>query len=342
MATDITLPDPGVILDLLEAFRRSKVLFAAVSLGVFDALQAEPKPLAALAKELLANEGALERLLDAAVGLGLLSRAANGYQNTPLAATYLTRSSPHRFTGYLNFSNNALWKMWEHLEDAVREGSNRWKQTYGWDGPIFSHFFSNEEMKNEFLMGMHGFGLVSSPQVVSAFDLSRFRHFVDLGGATGHLAIAACQRYVSLRATVFDLPEAMPLAHEIVGASSVADRIELKAGDFFTDPLPDADLFAVGRILHDWSEERIRLLLRKMYDRLPVGGALLIAEKLLAEDKNGPRWALMQSLNMLVCTDGKERTLSEYETLLKEAGFVDVQGCRNPGPLDAVLAFKRG
>jgi acetylserotonin N-methyltransferase len=340
MAVDITPPDPSAIHDLLEAFRRSKVLFAAVSLGVFDALADGPKPLAALAGELKADADALRRLLDAAVFLRLLDRGGDGYANTPAAAAYLCRSSPHRLTGYLRYSNEVLWKLWANLEDAVREGTHRWRQTYGWEGPIFGHLFRTEELKREFLMGMHGQGLLSSPHVVSAFDLSGFRTLVDLGGATGHLAVAACRRYPGMQAVVFDLPDAVPLTREMIAATPVADRVSVQAGDFFNDPLPEADLYAVGRILHDWSEEKVVRLLRRVYDRLPAGGALLVAEKLLTEDRDGPSWALMQSLNMLVCTEGKERTLTEYEALLKSVGFTDVRGCRTPSPLDAVLARK--
>jgi len=189
-------------------------------------------------------------------------------------------------------------------------------------------------------MGMHGFGLISSPHVVSAFDLSRFHCLVDLGGATGHLAVAACQRYPHLKAAVFDLPEAIPLAREIVGESGVAARVGFAGGDFFVDPLPAGDLYAVGRILHDWSEDKVTRLLARIFHQLPAGGGLLIAEKLLLEDQSGPRWAQMKDLNMLTCTEGKERTLAQYESLLKQAGFADVQGCRTPSPLDAVLAIK--
>src|SRR5262245_26305959 len=340
MATDVTPPDPSVVLDLIEAFRRSKVLFAAVAVGVFDALASGPKTAQALAAELPADTDALERLLDACVGLRLLDRQPHGYANTPAAAAYLCRTSPARITGYINYSNDVLWQLWSHLEDAVREGTHRWKQTYGWDGPIFSHFFRTEESKREVLMGMHGQGLLSSPQVVAAFDIGRFHTLVDLGGATGHLAVAACQRYPNLRAVVFDLPDAVPLARDMVAGTPVADRVTVAAGDFFVDPLPRGDLYAVGRILHDWTEEKILRLLGRIHDRLPPGGALLIAEKLLSEDKAGPRWAQMQSLNMLVCTEGKERTLAEYEALLQAAGFTGVQGCRTGSPLDAVLATK--
>ncbi len=333
-------PDPSVILDLLEAFRRSKTMFAAVSLGIFDTLQEGPKSLSELAQSLDLNPDALERLLDACIGLQLLDRRGDAYQNTPVASTYLCKQSPSRLTGYIGYSNDVMWKLWANLEDAIREGTHRWQQTFGWDGPIFSHFFRTEGALREFLMGMHGYGLISSPQVVSAFDLGRFHRLVDLGGATGHLAIAACQRYSNLRAVVFDLPGAVPLAREIIGASTAADRIEVTAGDFFADPLPEADLFALGRILHDWSEPKILDLLKRIFDRLPTRGALLIAEKLLDDDKRGPRWAQMQNLNMLTLTEGKERTFSEYEALLQQVGFSQVVGARTPSPVDAVLAVK--
>jgi acetylserotonin N-methyltransferase len=172
------------------------------------------------------------------------------------------------------------------------------------------------------------------------FDLGRFRRLVDLGGATGHLAVAACLRYPAMTGVVFDLPGVLPLARELIEDSDVSGRIELVAGDFFSDPLPEADLFALGRIVHDWTEEKIRRLLRTVYDRLPAGGGVLIAEKLLDADRSGPSWAVFQSLNMLICTEGKERTLEEYSALLREAGFSQVDGRRTDSPLDAVLAVK--
>jgi acetylserotonin N-methyltransferase len=341
MASDESAPDPGIILELLEAFRRSKTMFAAVSLGVFDALDAGPKTLDALATALRADRDALQRLLDACVCLQLLRRTGDDYESTPAARIYLTSSSPRRLTGYINYSNDVMWKLWAHLEDAVREGNHRWQQAFGWEGPIFSHFFRSEEAKREFLMGMHGFGVISSPHVVAAFDLTRFHRLVDLGGATGHLAIAACERYPRLRGTVFDLADATPLAREIIGSSTVADRIEIMAGDFFVDALPEGDLFALGRILHDWTEEKVLRLLTRIYAQLSPGGALLIAEKLLANDRAGPRWAHMQDLNMLTCTEGKERSLAEYQTLLGKVGFERVEGRVTDSPLDAILARKR-
>jgi acetylserotonin N-methyltransferase len=315
--------DPSPILDLIEAFRRSKTMFAALELGVFDG----ERPVGA----------GMVRLLEACVALGLLEKRGNEYFNTPIADEYLRRSSPHTMAGYVRYSNNALYPMWAHLEDAVREGTHRWEQSFGPPpaGGLFAHFFKTESTKRDFLMGMHGFGMLSSPKVVAAFDLSRFRRMVDLGGATGHLALAAKDRYPGLQVTLFDLPEVIEFARGQIG-----DRADFSAGDFFKDPLPPADLYAIGRILHDWSEDKIRRLLARIHTALPDDGALLIAERVIDEDRRGPVGAHMQSLNMLVCTEGRERTLGEYTALLRKAGFATVRGAVTGAPLDAVLAEK--
>jgi acetylserotonin N-methyltransferase len=313
--------DPAPILELIDAFRRSKTMFTAVGLGIFDG----ERPQGA----------AMDRLLDACAGLGLLSKQGDEYRNTPLADEYLARSSPRTLSGYIRYSNDALYRLWEHLDDAVIEGGNRWQQTFGSGGDLFTHFFRTPEAQRDFLMGMNGFGMISSPAVIAAFDLSRFISFVDLGGATGHLALAARDRYPRLNATLFDLPSVIEVAKEFVG-----ERVSLAAGDFFTDPLPAGDLYALGRILHDWTEQKIVALLKKIHETLPDGGGLLIVEKLLAEDRSGSIATHMQSLNMLVCTEGRERTLSEYAALLRAAGFRDISGRVTGAPLDAVLALK--
>lgn len=339
MPSDFTPPDPSGILDLISAFRRTQVLFTACELKLFDAL-GSPKTCGQLAGELNLNADALERLLGACVMLGLLGRNGDGFVNTPAATAYLTTASPDRMLGYINYSNAVLWKLWDNLPDAVREGTHRWKQTYGTDGPIFAQLFRTPEDQREFLLGMHGYGLLSSPQVVNAVDLGRYKTFVDLGGATGHLAVAACKRWPHLNAVVFDLPQVIGLTQEVVSATPVADRVKIVGGDFFADELPPGDVYALGRIVHDWAEPKIAKLLAKIHAALPAGGAVLLAEKVLHDDKAGPDWAVTQSLNMLLVTEGKERTLGEYEKLLTAAGFRDVACRRTGAPLDAVTAVK--
>lgn len=330
--TIVRMPDASTVIELIEAFRRSKTMFTAVSMGVFDRT---PASLERLATDLKADRDALERLLDGCRGLGLLELRDGTYFNTETAECYLRSSSPRTLAGYIRYSNEALYPMWGNLESAVREGSNRWKQTFGLEGAIFSHFFRTPEAQHAFLLGMHGLGQLGSPKVAAAFDLSAFRRMVDLGGATGHLTMAVADRYPSLKVAVFDLPVVIEAARAFAD-----DRVELIAGDFFTDPLPPADLYALGRILHDWSLPKIRLLLAKICAALPPGGGLLIAEKTLAPDKSGPVSAHMQSLNMLVCTEGKERTLAEYQALLEEAGFSRVEGKATGSAVDAILARK--
>ena len=336
----MNLSDPKPVLDLIEAFRHSQTMFAAVSLGVFEALHEGPATAAGLAARLSANAGAMGRLLDGCAALGLVRKQAGVYTNDPVSETFLYAGSAHSLRGYVRYSDAALYGMWGHLDDAVREGTHRWTQSFGLDGPIFGAFFRTDEAMRDFLMGMHGFGMLTSPEVVGAFDLGRFRRLVDLGGATGHLAIAACERYPQLRAVVFDLPRAAALAREQVAKSAACRRIEVVAGDFFEDELPEADLYFVGRILHDWTEDKIERLLDRIFARLPVGGALLIGEKLLEEDGVGPLAASMQSLNMLIVTEGRERSLSEYSALLRSAGFGAVEGKRTGAALDAILAAK--
>ena len=300
----------SIVLDLIDAFRRSKTMFAAIELGIFDG----QRP---------ADARELDRLLEACAALGLLEKRDGAFVNTPEADRLLRSDSAETMIGYIRYSNRVLYPMWGHLEDAVREGSHRWKQTFDLEGPIFSHFFRTEEAMREFLQGMHGFGRLSSPSVAAAFDLSRFTHFCDLGGATGHLADAMAERYPAMRTTVFDLP----------AVARIFSRVT--PGDFFADPLPAADLYGLGRILHDWSEEKIHRLLSKIHAALPVGGGLLVAEKLL---ENVP--AHMQTLNMLIVTEGRERTAEQYGALLRSAGFTSVESRRTGTPLDATLAIK--
>jgi acetylserotonin O-methyltransferase len=334
------MTNPTGVLYLIEAFRRSKAMFAAVKMGVFDFLEKAPASAAAVAEHTSSNLDAMERLLESCAGLNLLVKKGDDFSNTPEASAYLCRDSKTAMTGYILYSNDVLYKMWGNLEDAVNEGTNRWQQTFGSTGPLFDSFFPTEEALRTFIMGMHGFGVLSSPSVVKAFDLSGFKRMVDLGGATGHLTVAACEEYPHLQGVVFDFAKVLKIAREQIVKSRARRRIECVPGDFFTDELPEADLYALGRILHDWAPDKIDLLLRKIYGRLQSGGALLIAERLLDDNKIGPVPAQMQSLNMLVCTDGKERSLAEYRELLTGVGFSSVEGVRTGKPADAILARK--
>jgi acetylserotonin N-methyltransferase len=333
--------DLNQILHLIEAFRASKALFVAVSVGVFDRLAHGEATLKELAADLNCQIDPMERLLDACVGLHLLGKTGDLYRNQEVASIYLNRSSPTTLVGYILYSNEVLYPLWGHLEKAVKHGGHQWKQISREEGGIFDQFFQTDEAMHTFLKGMHGFGLLSSPAVVSAFDLSMFHTFVDVGGATGHLAVAACERYPKMKGIVFDLPSVIDAVAQDISRSPVSPRIQMVAGNMFSsEQIPEADVFALGRILHDWTDDKAKTLLRGLHAKLRNGGGILLAEKLLAVDKSGPSSAHLQSLNMLVCTEGKERTLEEYRTILQDCGFVDVRGHVTGTPLDAVFATK--
>ena len=336
----MNLADPAPILDLVEAFRRSKTLFCAVKLGIFDLLQPAPLPAREIAKQIGTDASATERLLFACVSLQLLEEEGGRFRNTPAAEGYLCRGSATSMAGYILYSNDVLFQMWDHLEDAVREGTHRWNQSFGFSGPLFDSFFPTDDAMRTFIMGMHGFGTLSSPAVAQAFDLSQFQTVADLGGATGHLTVALCERYPRLHGLVFDFPRVLRVAEEQIAKSAARDRIQCVPGDFFRDPLPAADVYIMGRILHDWNEAKVNELVQKAYNALPAGGALLLAEKLLDDDHHGPVSGQMQSLNMLICTEGRERSLAEYSTLLRNAGFLHVDAIRTGKPVDAILARK--
>jgi acetylserotonin N-methyltransferase len=332
--------DAQLVIDLMDGFRASKAAFTAVSIGVFDRLHQGPATCEELAGEFHCHPEALERLLGACAGLGVIKVDQQRYHNLPVATRFLRLASAESLCGYIIYSERVLYRLWAHLADAVREGTHRWEQEFGRKENLFDHFLSTEQEKRTFLAAMHCMGLLSSPSAVSAFDLSSFARLVDIGGGTGHLVIEACRRYPRMRAAIFDLPSVAPVAADYIAQGGLQDRIEILQGDFFRDALPPADLYGLGRVLHDWSDEKVAELLRKIHDSLPAKGGLLICEKLLNEGRDGPATAYLQSLNMLVVTEGRERSASEYEALTRAAGFSRFRFHRTGQPTDVMLAEK--
>ena len=335
----MTVPDPKPVLDLIEAFRHSKTMFTAEALGIFDRLHERPATAAELAAELKLHAGALERLLDGCAALGLLAKENGVYRNQPVAENYLYSGSSQTLSGYVRYSDEAL----PHVEQSGRchaRGHAPLETDLRYRWRHLRRFLSHRRSDAQFSAGhawLRHADVARRGGGIRSCTLSRL---VDLGGGTGHLAIAACQRYPELRSVVFDLPAVTVLARENIAHSGLQDRVSTQDGDFFAGQLPEADLYAVGRILHDWSDEKAAVLLSAVFHRLPSGGALLIAEKHLNEDGVGPLAVNMQSLNMLVVTEGRERTLGQFAQMLRAAGFSEVEGKRTGVALDAILAVK--
>eukprot|EP00775_Hariotina_reticulata_P007296 gene7296-7509_t len=353
---DENRPSADPILELLNGFRKSKVLFTLTSLNVPELIarsNQERLTASQLARLLARGPGTapsidgLSRLLDAAVGLGLLVGGREGYGLNDVARTYLCTASEYSLVGYVIHSDQLLYKLWGELQTSVLSGSNCWGEAFGVDSSdVFASMYKEESTILRFLHGMHSFSKLSAQAVLTTFDLSAFRTLVDLGGATGALATAACGLYPQMRAVVVDLPHVISKATQHFAtapeAQNVQDRLSWVAGDFFTSEqtLPAGDLYVLSRVLHDWEEARCAKLLRTVYQSLPIGGALLICEMLLDESGTSPPEVLLQSLNMLAQTYGRERKLSEYCHVLETAGFRKIEGKKTGAYLDAILAYK--
>jgi len=337
----------------LNGFRKSKVLFAATKLKVFDELaKTGPQTAHSLAKSLSLNEPAVSTLLNSCVSLELLckDKSTDTFFVNDMAQKYLVSSSPDSLVGYIYHSNDVVYNLFSALESSIQTGDTCWKESKLLDADgdtksAFAQLYKTEESLDRFLRGMHGLSVSCAPALVHSFDLSRFRTLVDLGGGSGALVYEACKHYPTLKGSILDLESALvftrsSIARQAHSSPHISERISFISGNFFEDDLPDADIFVLSRIIHDWEEDKACKLLKRVYDRLPNKGAVLVCEMLLDEDGCGPTETLLQSLNMLVQTGGKERKFSEYEAILKSVGFVDIS-CKKTGQyLDAILAIK--
>ncbi|KFP78759.1 N-acetylserotonin O-methyltransferase-like, partial [Apaloderma vittatum] len=311
-------------------------LFVASKLKVFDHMK-DKGPLKAvdISNEVGASVCGTERLLDACAALGLLEKTPQGYSNTDSANTYLTSDGAYSLHGYIIHSNDHLWPLFTNLESAVKEGSRQNHRAFGKKAEdLFKVYYHSQEAKQRFMAAMHSIAHLTARDVATAFDLSQFKSACDLGGCTGALAHELTQIYPNLKVTVFDLPEVISNISNFQPSGQHAAQVTFVSGDFFKDNLPEADLYILSRVLHDWPDEKIHVLLSKISAVCKPGGALLVAEIVLDEQKMCPPRAVLQSLSM---TAGKQRSGSEYKELLEKYGFTNVQVKITGNLLDAVL-----
>jgi len=345
-------PIPDKIQDLIFAFRESKALFAACELGIFDLLHDSKTPQSAeeIAAKMKTEPDATTRLMDTLVALELLQKTKQGesslYTNTKMASQFLTQSSPDSVYGYIKHSNKLLYPLFGNLESAVRVGSNQWMRTFRLSPEeVWKAEYSTEEARLRFLGARHSTSRHFCHAVVKAFDLSEFHSCCDLGGGTGAMAYTLCQYYPNMKVTVCELQSVVDSAHHFQPSLEECPNqanISFVVGDIFQPDLPKAELYVLSRILHEWPEEKVNLMLSNVFECLPSGGCLLIAERILNEDKTGPKKALLLSLNMLVQTHGKERSAAEYKQLLQKQGFIDIQTnqLESSAGIDAILCRK--
>ena len=337
-------PTPDHIMQTATAFWASKVLLTAVEFDLFTTLGDG----AMTADELGEALGIVPRgrfdFFDALVALGFLDRDGDGeagrYRNTPSTAAFLDKSSPTYIGGMPEMLNARLFGFWDRLGDALRTGEPQNEvRTHG--KPMFEALYAEEARLGQFLEAMTGFQAANFQILADTFDFSRYETVTDAGGALALLSRIVAARHPHLTFTSFDLPPVAPLAQRHVEAAGLADRISVASGDFFEDDLPPADVVTMGNILHDWNLEKKKALVRKAYEALPEGGALVAIENLIDDARRENAFGLLMSLNMLIeFGDAFDYTFADFQAWGREAGFTRFERFPLAGPTSAAVAYK--
>ena len=335
---------PLPLMQLSTAFWGFKTLATAHELDLFTRFSGTPGTTAReLAEVLNIDPRPAEMLLTGCAALGLLQKEDGRYCNTPLAETFLVRGKPYYFGGFVAMLDKRLYGGWDKLIEALR--TNR---PTTWNPDQQKSLFEGEDpaMLATFWEAMHSLSTFTARVLGEVVDFTPFRRLLDVGGGSGAYDIELCHRYPHLRATVYDLPFVTEIAAAKAAGAGLHDRVATVSGNFFTDPaFPTGhDVILLSMIMHDWNEDQDRDILRKCYQALPRGGAVIIAELLVNDDKTGPAPAALMSLNMLIETEGgRNYTPAEYGAWLGELGFRDVQVVwfDAAGANGAVIGYKR-
>ncbi|GAA3082025.1 methyltransferase [Streptomyces olivoverticillatus] len=304
------------VMNIASGFWRARALFSAMDIGLFTHLAKGPATQQELEKALSLHPSAAADFLDALVALDLLHREDGRYANTAAADRYLDQGKDSYVGGFFTFMSYALYPAWGRLTALLRGGSRQ----EGLDD--FGDWYKDLDQVRGFMDAMDSVSAPVTEELVRHFDWSAYRTVADLGGARGNLVGHLVKAHPHLRGTTFDVPAIKPLFEEHVAKLGVADRAAFMGGDFRTDPLPEADVVIFGHVLHDWDTDTRKLLVKRAYDAVRPGGALLIYEELLDDDRHGPARSLLMSLNMrLVRSGGSEYTAAECRVWLEAAGF---------------------
>ncbi|MGA4850153.1 methyltransferase [Streptomyces sp. G5(2025)] len=313
--------DPGPLIRLTIADCAAKVLHSAVTLGVFGALAKSPADAAELARRTGTHHRMVPDFLDALVGLGLLERTEGRYRNSPLARAYLVPDSSSYLGGFVELTNETLYGTWGRLTEALRSGEPQHLDSD--KGGFVGDRHKDRAKMKRFLAGLDAYSDRMGTELARRLDWGRHFSFVDLGGARGNLAAVLVRAHPHLQATCFDLERTRPLFTEHIGGLGLADRVAFAGGDFFTDPIPPADVVVLGHILHGFDTTRRRELLGRVFEAVRPGGTVLVYDRMIDDDRSDPE-RLLSSLHMrLVSPDGSEYRVADCRAWLLGAGFTD-------------------
>lgn len=320
MASDAE-PTPARIMALGNAYWGSRALLSAAELGLFTELARGPLDAEALRERLGLHPRGARDFFDALVALELLARENGLYRNTPETDRYLDRAKPSYLGGILEMASTRLYRYWGGLTAALRTGEPQNDAARG-DEALFDATYRDPARLREFLRGMMGRSLPSARIIARTFPWRRYRTLVDIGAALGVVPVEVALAQPHITGGGFDLPPVGPLFTEYVASFGLSDSLRFYPGDFFRDPLPEADVLVMGRILHDWDLDQKKVLLGKAYAALPEGGALIVYEMIIDDQRRENALALLSSLNMLVYTPGGfDYTGADCQGWMRDAGF---------------------
>jgi predicted O-methyltransferase YrrM len=321
------------ILALGRSYQGAAVLAAAAELDLFSALSAAPLPAVELARILKCDERALTILLDALVGLRLLEKPGGNYALPAGLNAFLTPGGEQSVLAMAQHQAQCL-RYWAQLARVVKTGrpADRIPGIRGEEGA-----------QEAFIGAMHNVSEPIAEQVIQAVQPLRFKHLLDIGGASGTWAIAFLRACPSAQATLFDLPHVLPMAQRRLAAAGLDQRVQLVGGDFTRDALPPgADLAWVSAIVHQNSRAQNRALFAKVYTALVPGGRIAIRDILMEAERTQPVAGALFAVNMLVATEsGGTFTLAELREDLEAASFTEVTSPRHDEAMNSIIVAKK-
>ena len=311
---------PARLLQLGMGFWGPRAFLSAVELGLFSALAKGPLDETQLRERLALHPRAARDFFDTLVALELLQRRAGKYRNAPDAQAFLDRAKPGYVGGVLEMAAVRLYPFWASLTEALRSGAPQNEAKNG--GDVFATLYGDPERLRGFLAAMTGASMGSARAIAAKFPWKAYQSFIDVGGAQGCVPVQVALAHRHLSGAAFDLPAVGPIYEDYVRTFGLEERLKFHAGNFFRDPLPQADVLIMGHVLHDWSLEEKHLLLQKAYAALPKHGALIVYDAMIDDARCRNVSGLLMSLNMLIeTTGGFDYTPSDCRGWMKATGF---------------------
>jgi len=332
-------PTPASIFNIGFGFWGAKALLSAVELGLFSELAKGPAGLATLSGRLGLHQRSARDFLDALVALRLLERQDARYSNTAETDMFLDKAKPTYVGGLLEMANARLYGSWGYLTEALKTGQN---QNEGREtDDVFAALYADPERLRGFLAAMSGVSLSAAQAIAAKFPWANYKSFADIGCAQGMMPVTIARAHPHLSGAGYDLPPVKPIFEEYAAKHGLSERLKFVTGNFFTDPLPKAEVLIMGHILHDWDLDQKRMLLGKANAALPKGGALIVYEALIDDERRDNAFGLLMSLNMLIETKGGfDFTGADCQGWMREAGFSQTRVEPLSGPDSMVIAIK--